>query len=135
MFRQRITIINISKPVEKNINRELQWLATSLGLFNLRDKDRSMFRIFIELLKSAKINTPISSDELAYRLNLSRGTVIHHVNKLMESGIVVHYRKRYILRVASLKELIVEMEKDMIRACENLKDVAKEIDEKLGFRE
>ena len=135
MFRQRITIINISKPIEKNINRELQWLATSLGLFNLRDKDRSMFRIFIELLKSAKINTPISSDELAYRLNLSRGTVIHHVNKLMESGIVVHYRKRYILRVASLKELIVEMEKDMIRACENLKDVAKEIDEKLGFRE
>ena len=132
MFRQRITIINISKPIEKNINRELQWLATSLGLFNLRDKDRSMFRIFIELLKSAKINTPISSDELAYRLNLSRGTVIHHVNKLMESGIVVHYKKRYILRVASLKELIVEMEKDMIRACENLKDVAKEIDEKLG---
>jgi len=132
MFRQRITIINISKPVEKNVNRELQWLATSLGLFNLRDKDRSLFRIFIELLKSAKTDRPMSSDELAYRLHLSRGTVIHHVNKLMESGIAIHYRKKYVLRVASLKELVEEIEKDMARACENLKDVAEEIDEKLG---
>ena len=131
MFAQRITIINIRKPVEKSVNRELQWLATSLGLFNLRDKDRSLFRIFIELLKSAKANRPLSSDELAYKLHLSRGTVIHHINKLMESGIAVHYRKSYMLRVSSLKELINEMEKDLLRACENLKDIADEVDEKL----
>lgn len=131
MFRQRITIIKISKPVDKNINRELQWLAISLGLFNLRDKDKSLFRIFIELLKSTKVNKTMSSDELAYKLHLSRGTVIHHINKLMESGIAVHYRKRYMLRVSSLKELIDEVEKDMIRTCEDLKNVAEEIDEKL----
>jgi len=132
MFSQRITIIRISKPVDKSVNRELQWLATSLGLFNLRDKDRSLFRIFIELLKAAKANRPLSSDELAYNLHLSRGTVIHHINKLMESGIAIHYRKRYMLRVSSLKELIDEMEKDLIRACENLKDIAEEVDKKLG---
>ena len=132
MFRQRITIIRISKPVDKSVNRELQWLATSLGLFNLRDKDRSLFRMFIELLKAAKANRPLSSDELAYNLHLSRGTVIHHINKLMESGIAIHYRKRYMLRVSSLKELIDEMEKDLIRACENLKDIAEEVDKKLG---
>src|SRR3990167_6107684 len=131
MFRQRITIINISKPVEKNVNRELQWLATSLGLFNLRDKDRSLFRIFIELLKSAKTDRPMSSDELAFNLHLTRGTVIHHVNKLMESGIAIHFKNRYMLRVSSLHELIEEMEKYMARACQNLKDVAKEIDGKM----
>lgn len=132
MFRQKITIISIRKPVNKSINRELQWLATSLGLFNLRDKDRSLFRIFIELLKSAKASNPMSSDELAFKLHLSRGTVIHHINKLMESGIAVHYKKRYMLRVNSLKDLIDEMEKDLVRACENLKDIAEEVDEKLG---
>lgn len=133
MFRQKITIITIGKPGHKNINYELQWIASSLGLFNLRDKDRSMFRIFIELLKSAKSNKPLSSDEIAFRLHLSRGTVMHHVNKLIESGIAVNNKKRYILRVASLKDLIDEMEKDVIRACENLKDVAEDIDKKLGF--
>ncbi|MBS3131065.1 ArsR family transcriptional regulator [Candidatus Woesearchaeota archaeon] len=131
MYIQRITIINITKPAEKNINRELQWLATSLGLFNMRDKDRSLFRIFIELLKASKASKPLSSDELAFNLHLTRGTVIHHVNKLMESGIAIHFKNRYMLRVSSLHELIEEMEKDMARACQNLKDVAKEIDGKM----
>lgn len=131
MYIQRITIINITKPAEKNINRELQWLATSLGLFNMRDKDRSLFRIFIELLKASKASKPLSSDELAFNLHLTRGTVIHHVNKLMESGIAIHFKNRYMLRVSSLHELIEEMEKDMTRACQNLKDVAKEIDGKM----
>src|SRR3989338_3053955 len=131
MYIQRITIINRTKPAEKKINRELQWLATSLGLFNMRDKDRSLFRIFIELLKASKASKPLSSDELAFNLHLTRGTVIHHVNKLMESGIAIHFKNRYMLRVSSLHELIEEMEKDMARACQNLKDVAKEIDGKM----
>src|SRR3990167_11073730 len=80
----KITIISLRRPLEKTINQELQWFGNSLGLFNLRDKDKSCFRVFIELLKAAKANMPLTSDELAYRLNLSRGTVIHHINKLME---------------------------------------------------
>ncbi len=55
---QRITIINIRKPAERSINQELQWLGTSLGLFNLRDKNKSCFRIFIDLLKAAKNKSP-----------------------------------------------------------------------------
>lgn len=132
-IRQRITIVNIRKPAEHNVNEELQWFGTSLGLFNLRDRDKSTFRVFIELLKSAKANTPITSDELASRLSLTRGTIIHHINKLMESGIVIHEGNRYILRVDTLKSLIDEMEKDLKRACEDLKEVAKEIDERLGL--
>ena len=52
IIRQRITIINVRKPALRTINDELQWLGSSLGLFNLRDKDKSCFRIFIELLKN-----------------------------------------------------------------------------------
>jgi predicted transcriptional regulator len=132
-FHQRITIINIRKPVIKNINQELQWLGTSLGLFNLRDKDKSCFRIFIELLKATKEKKALSSDELAFRLNLSRGTVIHHINKLIGAGIVTHYRNRYMLRVDNLSSLIEEVEKDIRRTCESLKSVATEIDAKLGL--
>ena len=132
-IRQRITIINIRKPAEHNVNQELQWFGSSLGLFNLRDKDKSTFRIFIELLKSAKAKQTLTSDELAAKLSLSRGTIIHHINKLMESGIVVHEGNRYTLRVENLKSLIDEVEKDIKRACEDLKEVAKEIDTRLGL--
>ena len=132
-IRQRITIVNIRKPAEHNINQELQWLGSSLGLFNLRDRDKSCFRVFIELLKSTKADKPLTSDELAARLSLSRGTIIHHINKLMESGLVIHEGNRYILRVENLKSLIDEIEKDIKRACEDLKEIAKEIDERLGL--
>jgi len=133
IYTQRITIIKMRKPVQKNVNQELQWLGSSLGLFNLRDKDKSCFRVFIEMLKSAKKGIPLSSDELAYMLCLSRGTVIHHINKLIDSGIVVPAHKGYILRVDNLKELIGEVEKDLSRTCDELKKMAEDIDKSLGF--
>ena len=132
-YIHKITIMNIRKPAVKNVNQELQWLGSSLGLFNLRDKDKSCFRVFIELVKTAKRGIPLSSDELAYRLGLSRGTVVHHINKLIESGIVVHANKGYILRVDSLRELIDEVEKDLRRTCDDLRSMAIEIDESLGL--
>ncbi|MBI3035313.1 HTH domain-containing protein [Candidatus Woesearchaeota archaeon] len=132
-IRQRITIVNIRRPIEHNVNQELQWFGSSLGLFNLRDKDKSTFRVFIELLKSAKQKHTLTSDELASRLSLTRGTIIHHINKLMEYGLVVHEGNIYTLRVENLKALIEEVEKDIKRACEDLKEVAKEIDERLGL--
>ena len=132
-IRQRITIVQIRKPAEHNVNQELQWFGTSLGLFNLRDKDKSTFRLFIELLKSAKANHMLTSDELAAKLALSRGTIIHHINKLMESGLVVHEGNTYTLRVENLRTLIEEIEKDIKRACDDLKEVAKEIDNRLGL--
>ena len=129
---QRITIINMRKPAEKTINQELQWLGTSLGLFNLRDKDKSCFRIFIELLKSARQNRGLSSDELADSLGLSRGTVIHHLNRLMDAGLVVHTQNVYILRVQNLQDLIEEVEKDIVRTLKDLRDIAADIDSRLA---
>ena len=129
----RITIIRISKPAKKDINSELQWLGNSLGLFSSRDKDKSCFRIFIELLKSAKQHKPLSSDDLAEKLNLTRGTIIHHIDKLMDSGLVKHEKNKYLLRVEKLSNLIEEVEKDLQRTCRNLREVAHDIDNWLGL--
>jgi len=132
-IRQRITIVNIRRPTERNVNQELQWLGSSLGLFNLRDRDKSCFRVFIELLKASKEHYLITSDELADKLSLSRGTIIHHINRLMESGLVIHEGNKYILRVENLSSLIEELEKDIKRTCDDLKEMAKEIDKRLGL--
>ena len=131
--KQRITIINIRRPAHSNLNQQLQWFGTSLGLFNLRDKDKSCFRIFIEMLKSAKQKRALSSDELAYHLGLTRGTVVHHLNKLMEAGLVISEKNKYFLRVDNLQTLISEIEKDVQLATQQLKEVAKDIDHWLGL--
>ena len=75
----------------------------------------------------------IASDELALKLHLSRGTVIHHINKLVDAGIVVHIGKKYMLRVNNLESLVDELKKDAERTLSDLRSVAKEIDQFLGL--
>ncbi len=131
-YQRRITIISIRKPkIENSLNDELQWFGNSLGLFHLRDKDKSCFRLFIELIKAAKQGQSLSSDDLAERLGLSRGTVIHHMNRLMESGLVIHDRKKYILKEPRLEVLVDTIKRDFERTCEDLKLVAKRLDKML----
>jgi|SRR3989338_7365644 len=128
----RITIIQVRKTPTENINEELQWLGNSLGLFNLRDRDSSCFRVFITLVKAAKADHPLSSDEISEHLRLTRGTVIHHLTRLMEAGIVIHERGGYLLSETNLQRLISTMRRDMEGMFAELEIVAKNIDEKLG---
>lgn len=130
---QKITIIKVRRPRERNVNQELQWFGTSLGLFNLRDKEKSCFRIFIELLKAAKMRTRLSSDDIAQRLELSRGTVVHHINKLISTGIVIPEGRGYVLRVDKLETLVEEIRRDLQRTIDDLQEVAEDIDGWLGL--
>jgi len=130
---QRIMLVKTRKNfVRNNVNEELRWLGNSLGLFGLRDKDSSCFRVFITLLKGAR-SEPLSSDEIAERLALTRGTVIHHLTKLMNSGIVIRERRGYLLKENNLEGVIKDMKKDVESMFEKLNEVAKEIDEGLGL--
>lgn len=128
---QRITIVRISRPKAFSINDELQWFGSSLGLFGERDKDKSCFRLFISLMKASRRGEPMTSNELSDELQLSRGTVVHHLNKLMEAGLVTHNRGKYMLRVTNLELLVEEVERDMARTLLELKQIAKDIDSQL----
>lgn len=124
-----VTVMRIRRTNHSNVNADLQWLGNSLGLFGLRDKDSSCFRIFITLVK--KTDAPLSSDEIAERLNLSRGTVVHHLTRLMDSGIVIREKEGYILREQSLLRLIEDLKQDTESVFAELKEVAKEIDDRI----
>ncbi|MBI5066292.1 winged helix-turn-helix transcriptional regulator [Candidatus Woesearchaeota archaeon] len=134
IIQKRITIIKITKPVEPTFNDVLQWFGDSLGLFHLRDKDKSCFRIFIELLKVAREGLGLSSDEIAERTSLTRGTVVHHLNKLMESGLIMQQRNKYYLRDPSLESLLDHLKKDFEQTFEDLRNSARQIDNVLRLR-
>src|SRR3989344_966316 len=75
----------------------------------------------------------LSSDELADKTNLTRGTIIHHITHLIESGLVSQYENKYMLRVENLETLIEELQRDLGRVFEDLKDMAQELDDQLGL--
>jgi predicted transcriptional regulator len=128
----KITIVKVRRNPYENINQELQWFGNALGLFNLRDRDSSCFRIFITLVRKAKRNETMSSDEIAEHLHLTRGTVVHHLTRLMESGLVIRERQGYLLRENTLAQVVKEMKKDSDALFSDLMEVAKEIDDKLS---
>ena len=130
---RRITIIQATMPSRADVNEQLQWLGGSLGLFNTRDKDKSCFRIFITLLRSAKERKELSSDELATITGLTRGTVVHHLNRLMAAGLVETYKSKYVLRVDNLEALIQKLDDDLDETMKTLQGIAAELDAKLGL--
>jgi predicted transcriptional regulator len=129
----KITIIKEkSRPDAHNINELLQWLGGSLGLFNLRDKDKSCYRVFLALLKDCKGEARgLTSDEIALMTKLTRGTVVHHLHTLMDAGIVISDRGYYALRVDNLEQLVTEVQANINGTFETMKDVAKFIDKQL----
>ncbi|MBT4174301.1 helix-turn-helix domain-containing protein [archaeon] len=128
----KIVIQKVKVPKE-DLNAELMWLSKSLGLMSERDKEYSCFRMFIEIIKASKRGEGLSSDELAYRLNLTRGTVIHHLTKLIGAGLVRVEDNKYSLRAKNLEQTLKKMKQDVLSTYEELENLGKEIDKKLDL--
>ncbi len=124
---KRLTIVKVRSP-DDSLNSEVQWISESLGLFSQRDKDKSCFRLFIALLQSKR---SLSSDEIAYKLNLSRATVIHHLNKLISTGLVIIDDNKYALRERNLELSLKRIKDDILSTFEEIESEAKQIDKKL----
>ena len=132
MALRKITIYRLNRPKNNDVNQQVQWISGAMGLFSCRDKSKSCYRIFVELLKAAKQGKALASDEIAYRLHLSRGAVVHHLNNLIESGIVVVHKNRYLLRESSVDLLVKDMKKEINEILEEMNGVAEEIDRAFG---
>jgi len=127
------TILDIRMMPMVDVKQDIEWICRSFGFLESRDKEKTAARIFNELLEATKKGAGLSSDELAEKLKLSRGTMVHHLNKLMKSGLVIHHQGRYKLRAFSLQRTVEEVKRDIIRIFENISQVAKSIDENLGL--
>jgi predicted transcriptional regulator len=124
----KITLVRIRRKKMMTINDELMWFGRSLGLFSSRDKNKSCYRIFVEILKNPD---GLSSDELAFKLKITRATVIHHLKRLLASGIVIKQGNKYLLRVSSLTDLVDNLKEDILINLKELKKSAEKIDKLL----
>tara|TARA_Y100000034_G_scaffold135951_1_gene209969 strand:+ start:1616 stop:2014 length:399 start_codon:yes stop_codon:yes gene_type:complete len=126
-----ITIKKVKRPKRSNLNQDIQIISQSLGLFTKRDKEKSCFRVFIEILKNKK---GLTAEEITINTNLTRATVIHHLNSLIRSGLVTKKIHKYSLRGDSLEGLIKELNKDMNKTFNDLNKMAKNIDNELTLK-
>lgn len=126
-------LLAVRKLPVVDVDKDFEWICRSFGFLESRDKKKTAYHVFRYIIESSTQKNGITSDELAENLQLSRGTIIHHLKKLGKSGLVIYHEGKYKLRGTSLKNTIQEVQRDVNRIFEDLENVSTTIDELLGF--
>jgi predicted transcriptional regulator len=122
------------RPPAKDRDDDIEWLCRSLNLFTNKDADKSAYKVFRILVKASLEGEPKTSTEIAEELELARGTVLFHMKKFYNCGLVARAPgRRYVLRESSLEETIEDMMRDSERIFERMRKIAAEIDKEFGF--
>ena len=125
-----IRIQRLKRPSNENLEELISWVCCSLGLVTQRDKDRTSERIFLTLLKKNKEGV-VTFEDLLKEVPVSKSTLSHHLQKYIKHGLLIKTRKGYEFREHSLERTIEEIERDLIKEIERIKEVARKIDELL----
>jgi len=126
-------ILAIRTPPIVDYERDLEWICRSFGFLEPRDRKKTAHNIFKSLVETARHDEGLSSDKLAEKLALTRGTIVYHLNKMMKSGLVIYHEGQYELRRRSLKNTVEEVQRDVNRIFEDIYKVAETIDQTLGL--
>lgn len=73
------------------------------------------------------------SDDIADRTDLSRGTVVHHLNNLREKNIIVREESRYFLKMDNLQQLTNDIRRDLNEVLDDVENVGTQLDSKLDL--
>jgi predicted transcriptional regulator len=131
---QQIVLVNLEKPREKTLEKDIYWLCDSFGLSSGRDVDNMATRIVMSLLDNISEKERISSEMIADSLDTNLPRVNHHLRNLINAGLVYREKRLLYLRGGSLKAAVQEMRKDSQRMFDELETIAAEIDQEIGIR-
>ncbi len=124
---ERIEIRFVEMPDPSDPTSIIRWFCRVFGLAtesggNLEEQ------IFQNFAEAAYTNKGLSSSELKLDTELSRSTVIYHLNRFIEAGILVKHGRKYSLRASELSKAIEEIEYDINREMSRMLNTAKEYD-------
>ncbi len=130
-MRRRITFIEKKVPSSHNTEELIDWMLSSLGLVLKKDQKEGIKEVFKEILRISKNKEYFTIDDIASNVKLSRTTAYHHINKMVNLGIIIKTRKGYTLTSHTLEGCIIEIEHETQRIIEKIKRISRELDKLL----
>ncbi len=131
----RIQIKRVEKPFSQDARDEFNWLCECLGFFEPIDKSKTAASVFREIVKATDQGEALSSTTLAERVNMSRGSVINHLNNLLQAGLITKHGRFYYARSRSVLRTIKEIEEDILRVFRAMESSARDIDDFFQLRD
>ncbi len=130
---ERIIIKFMEKPDFNDPEKILKWFCTVFGLSSSEDAFDSIEEQILEnFTKAAYENRGLSSSELKLNTDLARSTVIYHLNRFIDAGLLIKRGRKYYLRASEMYKAIEEIEYDINREMQRMLDTAKEFDRLMG---
>ncbi len=127
MATKTITIVQRERPYSDDLEENIMWLLASLGV------SEAMLDKYARMLIQIATREASSASGLAEELGNPRTSLAYHMNKLVDMGMLTREGRRYRLRAATFLRSVEEIERDVLRMFEDLKKVARVIDEQLGL--
>src|SRR3989344_1929506 len=127
-IRFKIILKDYSSQPFSSIDEELSFILQSIGFFEHIDKNKTAFSLFKEIMLASEENKAFTSTELSQMVGMSRGSVLNHLDNMLESKLIVKDGRYYLPRSKSLSQIINEMESDTEQLFKRLKLMAKKID-------
>jgi predicted transcriptional regulator len=130
----KINIHTTARPMRNNPDDIIRWICVELGFSNGLKEDDVVERMLAELAEAAHDNRGLTSSELYKDKRLARSTIIYHLNRFMDCGLVVKQGRHYYLRAMELSRALEEVKYDFEIEMKKMIDTAREYDRSLSTR-
>ena len=127
----KLTLHTVALPKNENFDEKIAWICSSLGFFEKIDKNKTAAIIFKEIYLAGMLGQVVTSTTIAQKIGMSRGSVINHLNNLLNAGLIEKGGKYYFARHKTMQGIIDELEDDLLHTFLRIKRVAKEIDSEI----
>jgi DNA-binding transcriptional ArsR family regulator len=125
---EQIAIRFIEKPDQNDAEGIIRWYCDVFGLSNPDAENPIEEQILKSFVEAARDGRGLSSSELDLETKLARSTVIYHLNRFRDAGLIVKRGRKYFLRAAKMEGVIQEIGYDLERELRGLVDNAKRLD-------
>ncbi len=126
---ERIIIRIVERPDLDDSKKMIKWFCEVFGLADDNDSFNSISeQILKNFIEAAHSSTGLSSSELNLHTDLARSSVIYHLNRFVDAGLLVKKGRKYYLRASEMQKAIEEIEYDINREMQKMIDTAREFD-------
>jgi len=117
----------VSAKREASPDGELAELCRKMRLMSERDTDATLPQVLKVMMMHAR-SQAVGGSELSELSGINRITIIHHLRRLESAGLVQRQESKYVLRVRSAEDMILEFRKEMERSFAEMDEMAREFD-------
>ena len=129
---RKIVIKDIDRPDANDPESIIRWMCEAFGFSGEGSSiDFEILGTFASLSRTGS-QAGISSADINIGPKVPRSTIIYHLNRFIEAGLVVKSGRKYYFRASELSKAIEEIEYDIEREMRRMLDMAREFDKMMG---